>query len=203
MPIAHVLRGEAAYCLPVVYDPLLESVRLIDSGLPTMPPRLSRRRRFIPLAVDVDDDAAVTVFLRRGAGADCLDGHLLTRESGTWRVESSGSAGQTLDELVRRRSVTELGGFGRVEGGGGVLVAANPERWVIYAWLELVPDVMTVVAGRRAIAVPWHHHAAVLQRSRQAQRVSLIGAYGETLERLSLNVHGPIAEDRRREDLGQ
>jgi hypothetical protein len=44
----------------VAYDPLLESARLIDSGLPAMPLRISRRRRFIPLAVDVDDDVAAT-----------------------------------------------------------------------------------------------------------------------------------------------
>jgi hypothetical protein len=171
----------------VAYDPLLESVRLIDSGLPATPLRLSRRRRFIPLAVDVDDDVAATVFLRRGAGADSLEGHLLTRENGTWHLHGGGGGSESLDELVYPRSVTDLGGYGRVNGGAGVLVKANPRIWLDYAWLELVPDVVTVVVDRRTIAVPWHHHAAVVRRNGRLQRATLIGADGETLGRLSLN----------------
>lgn len=170
----------------MVYDALLESVRLIDSGLPATPLRLSRRRRFIPLAVDVDDGVAATVFLRRGAGAASLEGHLLTRQSGSWRVHGGGGGSQTLDELARPRSVTELGGFGRAHRGAGVLVTANPHRWLEYAWLELVPEVVAVVVGDRTIAVPWHHHAAVVRPSGRAQRVTLIGAAGETLGQLTL-----------------
>jgi hypothetical protein len=171
----------------VAYDPLVESVRLIDSGPSAAPLRLSRRRRFIPLAVDVDDDVAATVFLRRGAGADSLEGHLLTRESGTWRRHGGGGGSESLDELVRPRSVTDLGDYGRVSGGAGVLVQANPRIWLEYAWLELAPDVVTVVVDRRTIAVPWHHHAAVVRRSGRAQQATLIGADGMTLARLLLN----------------
>jgi len=170
----------------VAYDPLLESVRLIDSGAPATPLRLSRRRRFLPLAVDVDDDLAATVFLRRGAGADSLEGHLLTRESGTWRLHGGGGGSESMDELARPRNVTDLGGYGRVSGGAGVLLAVSPRSWLDYAWLELVPDVVAVVVDNRTIAVPWHHHAAVVRRSGRAQRATLIGAHGETLGRLSL-----------------
>lgn len=171
----------------MAYDPLRESVRLIDTGPPTTPLRLSRRRRFIPLAVDVDDDIAATVFLRRGAGTDCLEGHLLTRKRGTWRLHGGGGGSETLDELVRPRSVTDLGGYGRVTGGAGALVTAHPRLWLEYAWLAVVADVMTVVVGGRSIAVPWHHHAAVLWRGGRAPDVTLIGADGETLGHLSLN----------------
>ena len=171
----------------MAYDPLLESLRLIDSGMASTPLRLSRRRRFIPLAVDVDDDVAVTVFLRRGAGQDSLEGHLLTRQSGTWRLHGGGGGSQSLDDLVRQRSVTDLGGYGRVNGGAGVLVTANPRLWLDYAWLELVPEVVSVVVGKRTIAVPWHHHAAVVRRSGQAQRATLIGAVGQTVGHLSLS----------------
>jgi hypothetical protein len=62
----------------------------------------------------------------------------------------------------------------------------NPRGWLEYAWLELVPDVAIVVVDGRRIAVPWHHHAAVVRRSGRALGATLLGAGGETLGRLSL-----------------
>src|SRR3954453_930012 len=52
----------------MVYDALAESVALIETRALHPILRLSRRRRFVPMAMDVAGDIAATMFLRRGAG---------------------------------------------------------------------------------------------------------------------------------------
>jgi hypothetical protein len=81
----------------VTYDPLAESRRLIKSGLPPTAEPLTRRRRFVALAVDVDGDAAATVFARRGAGTDWLEEHLLYCHDGAWAVHGGGASSINLE----------------------------------------------------------------------------------------------------------
>src|SRR3712207_1497735 len=74
----------------VAYDRLAESIRLIEHGVPEAPARLSRRRRFAPLAVDVDGDVAASLFVVRGAGHFRQEAHVLVRRSGTWTMLGGG-----------------------------------------------------------------------------------------------------------------
>jgi hypothetical protein len=66
----------------VSYDALTESVRLLEGAALPKDARLSRRVRFLPLAVDRDDDVAATWFLRRGVSGSCLEVHALELAKG-------------------------------------------------------------------------------------------------------------------------
>jgi hypothetical protein len=93
----------------MAYDALVESVRLIEHGLPDAPGRLSRRRRFDPVAVDVDGDIAVTMFVRRGVNGELWrDNHALCRRRGGWHVLGGGS-GNAAAGLLRDRPVGHRG----------------------------------------------------------------------------------------------
>ena len=165
----------------MTYDRLAESVRLIEVGLPAAPARLSRRRRFLPLGVDVAGDVAAAAFLRRGAGADELEINLLTRQRGSWQLHGGGGGSDSLAEIVRPRTVAELGGYGRVEAGSGVAVGRT---WIDAAWLGCVPEVTAVEADGRVLPVPWNHHVVVLCHG--AGSVALLDADGGVLGRLPL-----------------
>lgn len=131
----------------MTYDALTESVALIGSGTPDRVPRLSRRRRTVPLAVDVvgapgragrtrsagggkgsegggdgKSTAAVTCILRRGIhGASCVDLWFLARVSGRWQL-LGGAGGGDGDWSVPapRPSALELGEPVRVLQGGSI-----------------------------------------------------------------------------------
>lgn len=68
----------------MAYDRLAESVRLINRGPVAGAEALSRRRRFLPVAVDVDGDVAVTVFLRRAHGGAEWEQHVLAESGAQW-----------------------------------------------------------------------------------------------------------------------
>ena len=95
-----------------------ESVRLIEFGVRADPVRLSRRRRFAAVAVDVVDDVAVTLFVRRGAGMFHQEAHVLARTDGRWVYLGGGGAGTDDDGLGDRPGSAELGGLLAVSGGG-------------------------------------------------------------------------------------
>jgi len=67
-----------------------ESRRLIADGLPDRPVQLSRRRRFAPVAVDVDGDVAGTWFVRRGVGCFWDEIHLLVHQANGWSYKGGG-----------------------------------------------------------------------------------------------------------------
>ena len=73
------------------YDALAESVKLLQGAPLPDNARLSRRVRFLPLAVDRDGDVAATMFLRRGvSGVPLVEAHTLEMTEGTWRVLGGG-----------------------------------------------------------------------------------------------------------------
>src|SRR6478752_1832458 len=77
------------------YDALAASVLLIGARQPFPVPRLSRRRRFAAMAVDVAGDHASTMFLRRSVGCDVQETWVLARREDRWRV--LGGGGGTVD----------------------------------------------------------------------------------------------------------
>jgi hypothetical protein len=175
----------------VTYDALAESVRLLEHGLPEAPPRLSRRRRFAALAVDVDDDVACTLFVVRGPGHFRHETHLLSRRSGVWAVLGGGGGGRDTDGLDDRPDPEELGAPVTVEGGGSVLRTAD--RWLPWgaeyvrnATLRASDAVHTVVAGGRVLAVPRHGHLVVVWAGRRPPPTVARGADGRMLCELDL-----------------
>jgi len=168
----------------VAYDPLAESVRLLEHGLPEAPPRLSRRRRFAALSVDVDGNVASTLFVVRGPGHFRHETHLLTRRDGTWRVLGGGGSGRDTDGLTDRPPPEQLGGPVTVHGWGSVLGNADRlmpwgARYISYAEVLASSAVHTVAVGDRVLAVPRHGHLVVVWATRRPPAAVARDADGE------------------------
>jgi hypothetical protein len=142
----------------------------------------------LAVAVDVDDDIAVTVFLRRAHGGADWQTHLLARSDRGWRILGGGGWGlDDLDALTRVAGSTELGGPARADGAGGVAVsrpdlANSRARWLSYTMVRTSPDVHSlVVSGRRTIIRPAHGRIAVVWRGRQRLPATVLGGDGRPL----------------------
>ena len=64
--------------------------------------RLSRRRRFAAMAVDVAGDMAVSMFARRGVGCISQETHVLALRDGQWALLGGGGASSDVDLLADR-----------------------------------------------------------------------------------------------------
>lgn len=169
----------------MAYDQLVESRRLIAEGPPDTPYRLSRRRRFIPLAVDVDGDVAATLFVRRGvSGNPHLEAWALERREGDWVVLGGGS-GDGFDELFEPRDAME--GQLRRLGGGWTLRGSDrllpwPRRGISHFEMRLGARVASLEVGQRRVEVAPHGVAIVVWRSRNPPTIRLLAATGGPLE---------------------
>jgi hypothetical protein len=182
-------RVTGAYGRLVAYDVEAESRRLIADGLRDQTVRLSRRHRFVPLAVDVDGDIACTRFVRRGAGCFHDETHLLTRAGHLWTYRGGGGGDYfdrwSTDEFYRARD--ELGPDGlEIQGGPSVRLDYRwlplPGRSVRATHLLVGRSVIEVVVdGRRRLMVPGHGRLAVVWASRRPPRVSARDAAGREL----------------------
>jgi hypothetical protein len=177
----------------VAYDRLAESVRLLDQGVPEAPPRLSRRRRFAALAVDVDDDVACTLFVVRGPGHFRHETHVLTRRDGTWAVLGGGGSGRDTDGLEDRPSAGELGGPVVVRGSGSVLENADRlmpwgARYIRYAEVLASSAVHTLAVGDRVLVVPRHGHLVVVWSTRRPPTAVAQAADGRVVGDVVLSV---------------
>jgi hypothetical protein len=176
----------------VVYDVLAESIKLIERRDVGGPTRLSRRRRFIPVGVDVGGDFAVTVFLRRSVGGAELEMHTLHRRHGTWRVLGGGGGSADFGELAQPVTRAELGSFGAVTAGAGTYLDGG-SRWrprptsIQSAWLRLAVEVAAVEFDGRIIPVPWHHHVVVVWTGDAPHPAALLADDGAILARLDVN----------------
>ncbi|KAB1915601.1 hypothetical protein [Micromonospora sp. AMSO31t] len=174
----------------MAYDALVESLRLINSGLPNGPVRLSRRRRFAPVAVDVDGDIAATRFLRRGVGCYWDETHLLAVDNhGAWRRLGSGGASDdedpTAEEFQRTRDdlapyqVALSGSAGVVRDGDPVLPGGT--RWVRGSAVLVGHGVAELHVNGRHLPVPYHGHLIVVWGSRRPPRVTAYDGTGRTV----------------------
>lgn len=168
----------------MTYDRLAESLRLIGGGAVAGADRLTRRRRFLPVAVDVDDDIAVTVFLRRAHGGAEWETHVLSRAGADWRLLGGGGWGpDSLDVLTHAMTSTELGGVAQADGAGAVSTGAG---WIRYSMIRTTSDVEGVLVGSRRALRPEHGHMAVVWRDRLRLPVTVVGRGGRTLQDLEL-----------------
>jgi hypothetical protein len=174
----------------VAYDALAESTALIAHGLPEAPPRLSRRRRFAALGVDVDGDVAGTLFVVRGPGHFRFESHALARRDGTWALLGGGGYGRDDDGLTDRPPARELDAPVVVEGGGSVALGGGALPWggryVRDALLLAAAEVATVAVGPRVLTVPRHGHVVVVWATRRPPPAVARAADGRVLGELVL-----------------
>lgn len=90
----------------MAYDAVVESLRLIESRVLTPATRLSRRRRYLAMAVDVADDLAVTMFARRSVGCNVEEIHVFALHGSDWTL--LGGGGGPLDDNALDYRPTEL-----------------------------------------------------------------------------------------------
>ena len=178
--------------MPVVaYDALAESLALIEHGVRSDPPGLSRRRRFAALAVDVDGDIACTLFLVRGPGHVRYETHALARRDGVWRLlGGGGGGGPETARLDDRPSTAALGAPVVVAGAGSTLADSGRWPWsgryVRDSQLQVSSAVHSIAVGQRVLAVPRHGHLVVVWSGRRPPTAVAQGADGEPVCRVPL-----------------
>ena len=173
----------------MAYDARSEGRRLIADGLPDRPVRLSRRRRFAPVAVDVDGDVAATWFVRRGVACYWDEIHLFAHDHSGWN-RLGGGGGQlgraVVDRRVRPCRADLSAGWIQVTGGASVNRDAGGllpwgARWIHSAELLVGPEAAVVVVdGRRRLPVP-NHGRLVVVWTRRPPRVSALDGAGREL----------------------
>ncbi|GAA3344946.1 hypothetical protein GCM10020358_50160 [Amorphoplanes nipponensis] len=161
----------------MAYDREAESRKLIAGGLPARPVSLSRRRRFAPLAVDVDGDIAAARFVRRGVSCYWDETHILVYDGQAgWRYTGGGgsSAGERWSAEAFLRDRADLAPAGiEATGGSSVRDHAHRPAWIRTAELLVGGAVTTVVVdGRRRLVVPGHGRLVVVWSARQPPIVS-------------------------------
>ena len=198
---ARIACASASSHAAVAYDALAESVALIESRHVEPVRRLSRRRRFAAMAVDVDGDVAASMFARRGVGCICQETHVLAVRDGQWARLGGGGASSDQDLLADRPAVLPsylMVGRDRVTsadpqiiavgGSGGVLDGGDqtdrrPDsgRWISYADVRVNAQVTSVQVSGRRLSVPWHGHVLVVWSEREPPRVVAYGDAGRAL----------------------
>jgi hypothetical protein len=179
----------------VAYDVLVESQRLIANGLPDQPVRLSRRRRFAPVAVDVDGRIAAVRFVRRGAGCVHDETHLLTSDGQGWTYWGGGGADYfepwSTDDFEHARALLPVG-LVQAESGPSVWLDSDGwlplgGRWLHATHLLVGRNVVSVLVDeRRRLVVPPHGRLVVVWASRRPPRVSAQDAMQRELASLVL-----------------
>jgi hypothetical protein len=188
----------------VAYDVLAESVALIEAGRAEPVPRLSRRRRFAAMAVDVAGDVAASMFARRGVGRVWKEIHVLAQRDGEWTWLGGGGSDGDQHLLADRPAVLPsslgLGSEARadprvmaVSGSGGVSDDGGwtgrwpqSKRWISYAELRVNAQVTSVQAAERLLVVPWHGHVLVVWSGRQPPRVVALDEGGKSRAEMQL-----------------
>jgi hypothetical protein len=188
----------------VAYDALAESVALIEARRVEPVHRLTRRRRFAAMAVDVAGDVAVTMFARRGVGCTWEEIHVLALRDGEWTWLGGGGSTSDSDQdlLADRPTVLPRSGSGDatgadpkaivVNGSGGVLDNGDGTagrgrsgRWISYAEVRVSARVASLQVADRLLLVPWHGRVPVAWSGNRTPLVTALdeagGSLGETL----------------------
>jgi hypothetical protein len=189
----------------VAYDALAESIALIESRALTPVPRLSRRRRFAAMAVDVAGDIAATMFLRRGAGCVYQEIHVLAARDGQWRILGGGGVGygsgedlladrpRLLPEALQHDPARILAGIdpqamvagasrGGIRGGGGrARFWPWHRRWISYATMQASARAASVRVADREIPVPWHGRVLIVWAGRRPPGIAAYDVDGNCL----------------------
>ena len=171
----------------VRYDALAESVKLLEGAPLVSSARLSRRVRHVPLAVDRDDDVAVTLFLRRGvSGVPLLDVHSLELTDDGWRRLGGSSGGPGYEAMEARPRLADLESPAVSHGHGGTARTSSrrlgwsENNWVRWAELWVAEEVSVLRVNARRVPVAGHGFAVVVW-TKEPPRVAALDASGALL----------------------
>ena len=185
----------------MAYDAYAESVRLIELRQVEPVLRLSRRRRFAPMGVDVVGDVAVTMFARRGGSCSWSDTHVLSNRDGEWLMLGGGSRPEGDDLLADRpaqlpsypapspvaltaidpRLMTLEGGGGVRDSQGAVDWLPWSTRWISYVVLRVSAQVASLETDGRTLVVPWHGRVVIASIKRNPSLVTVHHDRGRVL----------------------
>lgn len=188
----------------VAYDVLKESVALIESGRAQPVRRLSRRRRFAAMAVDVSGDVAASMFARRGVGCVQQEIHVLALRDGAWAWLGGGGASSDEQLLADRpaelpesprldrhvamvsdpRVIASSGAGGVLDTGGQAGEPSDGGRWISYSVIRVNAQVASVDALGRSLSVPWHGHVLLVWCGGQPPCIVARNRSGEALAEL-------------------
>ena len=191
----------------MAYDALKESLALIESRRVEPVRRLTRRRRFAAMALDVAGDTAVSMFARRGVGCVWQETHVLVLRDGQWARLGGGGTTSDAELLADRPAVlpdylrlardTVTGADPQVivvSGSGGVLDGRDePDRrpvsgrWISYADVRVNAQVTSVQVSARWLSVPWHGHVLVVWSAGPPPRVVAHDERGQALGEVLLS----------------
>jgi hypothetical protein len=173
-----------------VEDELMAACQeLLRHGLPSVVPReLGDEHRFIPLAVDINGDVAVTAFirrLRRGAlaGRPGLETSEFQQRDGNW-VYLGGGAGEFREyPLAERLPAARQHGYLSALSYGQTSLSQPHKfpwnaRYVFHAMLQASAEVHRLQAGTRVLDVPFHSHAALIWADRRGPNVVALASDG-------------------------
>lgn len=173
------------------YDPLTESLRLLEGAPPANEARLSRRVRHLPLGVDRDEEVAATLFLRRGvSGVALLDVHALELSGRGWRL-LGGGGGPGEEALGRRPRLADLRAPVRSDGIGATARARSgrlrpsEHNWVYWVTMRAAAEVATLFVADRRLSVAAHGMAVLVWRG-EPPAVTALDASGAILGRIPL-----------------
>ena len=170
------------------YDAVAESARLLEGFPPSDVARLSRRVRFVPLAVDRDGDVAATLFLRRGvSGVPLLDTHVLERTAGSWRLLGGGGPGDHTSAC--RPGLVEIGvaqcAGGVARSGTSLLPWRRRDSWISFAEVRAAREIAALRVGSRLLPVAAHGCAIVVWTGRPP-RITALDAGGTVVGKVAV-----------------
>jgi hypothetical protein len=180
-------------------DELLAACQhLLRQGLPGSVPReLDDEHRFIPVGLSIDEDLAVTAFVRRLpagslAGGPGLQVSKFHQRDGNWEHLGGKVSNFRGYPLAERRPAAVQGSYLRAIGYGETRLS-EPRRfprsagYVFHLVLRAAAEVYWLQAGARVLDVPFHGHAVLAWATRRAPAVVAIGPDGSRLARMKLS----------------
>lgn len=184
-----------------MYDPLAESVELIESRQPSSSRQMWSDSEFVPMAVDVLDDVAVTAFARRSDALVWHDVHVLARRGAEWKLLGGGAAsadGDLLAESPPGDDSDHGGGILGVHSSGGTHDdRGEPDRWpwsgrrIGWAEVRVTRQVVSLQVSSargadRRLSPPWHGRVTVVWTGRGVPRALAHDRSGRTLGEIRL-----------------
>ncbi len=175
------------------------SLELLRHGPPgTVRRELSGEHRLIPLAVDVNGDVAVTVFVRRLrcgllSGMPGVEEAHFQRRDGTWAYLGGGAGGPFDDyPLSDRPPAASQHGYLRADGFGQVSLNRThrfpwPTRYAFHATVRASAEVYQLQAGTRRLSVPFHGYAVLTWANRRGPTVEALDRDGTRLASMDLS----------------
>jgi hypothetical protein len=171
-----------------------------------VPRELSSEHRFVPLAVDINRDLAVTAFLCRlppgpRAGQPGLETSQFQRRGGIWAYLGGGAAEFRDYPLAERPQEASQGGYLRALGYGQTCLTEPHRfpwnaRYAFHAMLRASAEVHRLKAGTRVLDVPFHGHAVLIWANRRGPTVAALAPDGTC--QATIELRGDPFEARRR-----